>query len=99
MNSKVISVAFIAMLIGVGFYFGFLRNEARCYGMIDKQITSMSAILEKWQSTPPSGMTKLEVSELALAVAEAKGNALVIRISEYNNICDYYFESFTLQRK
>ena len=40
-NGKVIFAVFIAVLIGVGFYFGYLRHEPRCYEAIDKEITSI----------------------------------------------------------
>ena len=99
MNGKVILAVFIAVLIGVGFYFGYLRHEPRCYEAIDKEITSTQAILDGWYSTPPDGMTKLDVNELQIVVAKAAINANLKWMSKYENICDYYFENFTLRRK
>ena len=98
-NGKVIFAVFIAVLIGVGFYFGYLRHEPRCYEAIDKKITSTQASLEEWYSTPPDGMTKQDVNELQIVVAKAAANATLKWISQYENICDYYFEGFTLRRK
>ena len=69
-NGKVIFAVFIAVLIGVGFYFGYLRHEPRCYEAIDKKITSTQASLEEWSSTPPDSMTKRDVYGFAFCKFE-----------------------------
>ena len=42
---------------------------------------------------------KSMLNELQIVVAKAAANATLKWISQYENICDYYFEGFTLRRK
>ena len=96
-----IGFAVVAALIFAGFYFGYLRNEDRCYNDIDAELAADMEMLEDWATDPPDYVdyTALEILELKLSVLENNFIARNIKNDPHRSICDYYVYGMSLKRK
>lgn len=96
-------IGFIA--IGVlgfaGFYYGYLRNEDRCYNQIRAELDAEMKLLEDWSTDPPDYVTysARELLEFKFQVAEGGLVALNTRYDPHRSICDYYVYVWRLRRK
>lgn len=101
MDNRLLFTAVIAAILGAGFYFGYLRNEAVCYKIISNELEASADMLERWKTNAPDYViyTELELLEMSLEVAEYRLAVSSIKADKYRNLCDYYWHGMSLRRK
>ena len=97
----IIGLVAIGVLGFAGFYYGFLRNEGRCYNQIAAELDEDMKVLEDWSTDPPDYVqySALELAEINVQVAESGLVAFNIKNDPHRSICDYYVYGMSLRRK
>ena len=82
-------------------YFGYIRNEDRCYDKLEGQLESLNKQFAEWRQDQPSWLdyTELELAQIGLKLKEEGLTLLSIRSDPYRHVCDYYVYEFSLKEK
>jgi hypothetical protein len=92
---------FVGLVSFSAVYFGYLRNEGRCYNTVDADLKKATDTLERWKISPPSyvNRSELQLIEAQMRVAEDGLRASNIKMDPHRSICDYYVYGMRLRRK
>lgn len=82
-------------------YFGYIRNEDRCYDELKADLESDQKMLESWQQDLPDYLdfSELELSQIGLKLAENRATLSFLRSDPHRNVCDYYVYGFSVNKK
>ena len=82
-------------------YFGYIRNEDRCYDELKADLESAHKMLERWRQDPPDYLdySELEFAQMGLKLAEDGLTLLSLRSDPHRHVCDYYVYGFSLKKK
>ena len=88
-------------VVSLGIYYGYIRNEDRCYKELKAEINAGMEMLERWTVDAPDYVdyTPLELAEFKVGVSETSIAALLIKQDPYRSACDYYVYGMQLRKK
>lgn len=82
-------------------YFGYIRNEDRCYNELNNQLESIERQVALWRQNPPNWLdyTEPELIQIDEKLTEENVRLLSTRSDPDLHVCDYYVYEFSLQKK